>query len=61
MDIVMTYMNPLSLRNNQSRVKTSGKLPIILEESIEYTLELLFAFSSKTKGRHANAKAQEGS
>ena len=29
-------MNQLSLRNNQSRFKTSGILPIILEESMKY-------------------------
>ena len=30
-------MNWLSLRNNQLKFETSGELPIILEESIEYT------------------------
>ena len=30
-------MNRLSLRNNRLRFKTAGKLPIILEELIEYT------------------------
>ena len=30
-------MNRLSLRNNQLKFKTAGKLPIILEEFIEYT------------------------
>ena len=30
-------MNRLSLRNNRYKFKTSGKLPIILEEMIEYT------------------------
>ena len=31
-------MNRLSLRNSRLKFKTSGNLPIILEESIEYTL-----------------------
>ena len=30
-------MNPLSLRNNQLKFKTAGKLLIILEEFIEHT------------------------
>ena len=30
-------MNRLSLRNNWLKSKTAGKLPIVLEESIEYT------------------------
>ena len=30
-------MNRLSLRNNRLKFKTAGKLPIILEESVEYT------------------------
>ena len=30
-------MNRLSLRNNRLKFKTAGKLPIILEEFIEYT------------------------
>ena len=30
-------MNQLSLRNNWLKFKTAGKLPIILEEFIEYT------------------------
>ena len=30
-------MHRLSLRNNRLKFKTAGKLPIILEESIEYT------------------------
>ena len=30
-------MNQLSLRNNRLKFKTAGKLPIILEEFIEYT------------------------
>ena len=30
-------MNRLSSRNNRLKFKTAGKLPIILEESIEYT------------------------
>ena len=29
--------NRLSLRNNRLKFKTAGKLPIILEEFIEYT------------------------
>ena len=29
-------MNRLRLRNNRSKVKTAGELPIILEESMEY-------------------------
>ena len=31
-------MNRLGLRNNQLKLETSGELPIILEESIENTL-----------------------
>jgi len=34
-------MNQLSLKNNQLKVKTTGKLPIVLEECIEYTPILL--------------------
>jgi hypothetical protein len=30
-------MNQLSLRKNQLEFETSGELPIILEESMEYT------------------------
>ena len=30
-------MNRLSLRNNRLKFKAAGKLPIILEEFIEYT------------------------
>ena len=30
-------MNRLILRNNRLKFKTSGKLPIILDESVEYT------------------------
>ena len=30
-------MNRLSVRNNRLRLKTTGKLPIVLDESIEYT------------------------
>jgi hypothetical protein len=30
-------MNRLSLRNNRLKFKIAGKLPIVLEESIEYT------------------------
>ena len=30
-------MNQLSLRNNGLKLETTGKLPIFLEESIEYT------------------------
>ena len=31
-------MNRLSLRNNQLKLKSAGKLPIMQEDSIEYTL-----------------------
>jgi hypothetical protein len=31
-------MNRLSLKNNQLKFKIVGKLPIILEEFVEYTL-----------------------
>ena len=31
-------MNGLSLRNNRWKFETLGKLPIILEESMEYIL-----------------------
>ena len=31
------FSNRLSLRNNRLKFETSGELPIILEESIEYT------------------------
>ena len=34
-------MNRLSLRNDQLKFKTAGKLPIILEESVEYTPNLI--------------------
>ena len=34
-------MNLLSLRNDRLKLKTAGKLPIILEESIEYTSILI--------------------
>ena len=30
-------MNRLSLKNNRLKFKTAGKLPIVLEEFIEYT------------------------
>ena len=30
-------MNQLSLRDNQLKFKTAGKLPVILEEFMEYT------------------------
>ena len=33
----LLQMNRLSLRNNQLKFKIAGKLPIILEEFIEYT------------------------
>ena len=33
---LVTY-EPVSLRNNLLKFKTAGKLPIILEGSIEYT------------------------
>ena len=33
----LVQMNRLSLRNNQLKLKTAGKLPIILEEFIAYT------------------------
>ena len=29
---------PVNLRNNQLKLETLGELPIILDESIEYTL-----------------------
>jgi hypothetical protein len=34
-------MNRLSLRNQQLKFKTSEKLPIILEKSLEYNLNLI--------------------
>ena len=34
-------MNRLSLRNNRLKFKSAGKLPIILEEFIEYTSNLI--------------------
>jgi hypothetical protein len=34
-------MNRLSLKNNRLKFKTPEKLPIILEESIEYTPKLI--------------------
>ena len=33
----LVTMNRLSLRNNGLKLTTAGKLPTILEESIEYT------------------------
>ena len=37
-ELAVSYkMSRLSLRNNQLKFKTAGKLPIILEEFIEYT------------------------
>ena len=36
-NLSITEMNRLSLRNNRLKFKTTGKLPIILEEFIEYT------------------------
>ena len=33
---VKLQMNRLSLRNNRLKFKTAGRLPIILQESIEY-------------------------
>ena len=35
--VVSLQMNRLSWRNKRLKFKTSGNLPIILEESIEYT------------------------
>jgi hypothetical protein len=34
---VQLQMNRLSLRNNWLKLETSGEVPIILEQSIEYT------------------------
>ena len=34
----LVTMNRLSLRNNRLKFKIAGKLPIILEDSIKYTL-----------------------
>ena len=37
----LVQMNQLSLKNNRLQLKTSGELPIILEEPMEYTLDFI--------------------